>query len=486
MFHDPSRWVSLPTAPKGTAPRSRGNGEQAKTRGGERVSWPHTIPPAVDLETNRPGRYDRRSMASRIGVLGWVTGVLSAVLGALAFGAVLCLWFPAVLTTPALRDVYPMEIVRTTIKVTLGVAFVLGAAQHLPEAAEGAGPHRGGARAAGHAHGRLRGGGGHAGRAREPRGPRLVPARSLPALRHLRADRAALRPAAPAADLPARVADGPLALRGEPSARAAHRVPDHGARGDLLPLGGGAGAPGRGGRAAAGAAVRRGPAGRRFDPVHGAPSLPPGALALALPRDPPLEPADGLAGRLASAPGGHRGDARAVVRAALRARLRPGRGLRVRALRVVPGGADPRQRELALRAGPPPPGDAAVPPLASRGRAGGRQLRGAPAGDRPDLRHAVPAARPLARGLRPRGRARCPPTTGASSRIRSGARADRRPARSGPRGTSRARSGRRAAPSPPAGSRCRPAWRRCRPGRRRARARSAPPRSPGPPASGSC
>lgn len=65
-------------------------------------------------------------MASRVGVLGWVTGVLSAVLGALAFGAVLCLWFPAVLTTPALRDVYPMEIVRTTIKVALGVAFVLG------------------------------------------------------------------------------------------------------------------------------------------------------------------------------------------------------------------------------------------------------------------------------------------------------------------------------------------------------------------------
>lgn len=65
-------------------------------------------------------------MASRVGVLGWVTGVLSAVLGALAFGAVLCLWFPAVLTTPALRDVYPMEIVRTTIKIALGVAFVLG------------------------------------------------------------------------------------------------------------------------------------------------------------------------------------------------------------------------------------------------------------------------------------------------------------------------------------------------------------------------
>jgi sterol desaturase/sphingolipid hydroxylase (fatty acid hydroxylase superfamily) len=65
-------------------------------------------------------------MASRLGVFGFVTGVLSTVLGALAAGAVLCLWFPAVLTTPALRDVYPMEVVRATIKVTLGVAFVLG------------------------------------------------------------------------------------------------------------------------------------------------------------------------------------------------------------------------------------------------------------------------------------------------------------------------------------------------------------------------
>lgn len=65
-------------------------------------------------------------MASRLGVLGWVTGVLSAALGALAFGAVLCLWFPAVLTTPALRDVYPMEIARTAIKIALGTAFVLG------------------------------------------------------------------------------------------------------------------------------------------------------------------------------------------------------------------------------------------------------------------------------------------------------------------------------------------------------------------------
>jgi sterol desaturase/sphingolipid hydroxylase (fatty acid hydroxylase superfamily) len=78
-------------------------------------------------------------MASRIGVLGWITGVLSAVLGALAFGAVLCLWFPAVLTTPALRDVYPMDLVRATIKVTLGVAFVLGVASVLLKRRKGLG-----------------------------------------------------------------------------------------------------------------------------------------------------------------------------------------------------------------------------------------------------------------------------------------------------------------------------------------------------------
>jgi lathosterol oxidase len=78
-------------------------------------------------------------MASRIGVLGWVTGVLSAALGALAFGAVLCLWFPAVLTTPALRDVYPMEIVRTTIKIALGVGFALGVSSVLLKRRKGLG-----------------------------------------------------------------------------------------------------------------------------------------------------------------------------------------------------------------------------------------------------------------------------------------------------------------------------------------------------------
>ena len=85
-------------------------------------------------------------MASRSGVLGWVTGVVSTVLGALAFGAVLCLWFPAVLTTPALRDVYPMDVVRTTIKVALGVAFVLGVVSVLRERRKALGLTGGGSR----------------------------------------------------------------------------------------------------------------------------------------------------------------------------------------------------------------------------------------------------------------------------------------------------------------------------------------------------
>ena len=193
------------------------------------------------------------------------------------------------------------------------------------QAAEGARPHRRGPGAAGHAHGRLRGGGGHAGGAREPRGPRLVPARPLPALRHLRADRAALRPPPPQpvfrpewrtdlwhfgvshllVQLTVFLTMAPAAIF---------------FRWAVAP-----GAPGRGGRAALRAAVRRGAGGRRPHPVHRAPPLPPGALALALPRDPPLEPADGLAGRLAPAPGGHRGHARALLRAALRAGLRAGR-----------------------------------------------------------------------------------------------------------------------------------------------------------------
>ena len=72
----------------------------------------------------------------------------------------------------------------------------------------------------------------------------------------------------------------------------------------------------------------------------------------------------------------------------------------VPALRVVPGGADPRQRELALRRPALPPGDAPVPPLAPQRRPGRRELRRAPAGHRCAVRHLLSARVPVADGLR--------------------------------------------------------------------------------------
>jgi lathosterol oxidase len=57
---------------------------------------------------------------------GWASGVLSAVLGALGFGGVLCLLFPAQLTMPELREVYSMPFIRGLIHVVLVSSFVLG------------------------------------------------------------------------------------------------------------------------------------------------------------------------------------------------------------------------------------------------------------------------------------------------------------------------------------------------------------------------
>jgi lathosterol oxidase len=57
---------------------------------------------------------------------GWISGVASIVLGAMAFGAVLCLLFPAELTTPELRAIYPMGLVRALIQAVIVVGFVLG------------------------------------------------------------------------------------------------------------------------------------------------------------------------------------------------------------------------------------------------------------------------------------------------------------------------------------------------------------------------
>ncbi|HEX4953516.1 MAG TPA: sterol desaturase family protein [Thermoanaerobaculia bacterium] len=66
-----------------------------------------------DEESTRPGS-------------GWATGVTSVVLGGLGLGAVLCLHFPALLTSPELRAVYPMTWVRGAIETVIGLAFLLG------------------------------------------------------------------------------------------------------------------------------------------------------------------------------------------------------------------------------------------------------------------------------------------------------------------------------------------------------------------------
>lgn len=57
---------------------------------------------------------------------GKISGALSLVLGLLAFGAVLCFWYPSWLTTPDMRAIYPMALVRALIQFVLIASFSLG------------------------------------------------------------------------------------------------------------------------------------------------------------------------------------------------------------------------------------------------------------------------------------------------------------------------------------------------------------------------
>lgn len=57
---------------------------------------------------------------------GWISGVLSVVLGALGLGAVLCFYFPEWLTMPELRTRYPLVYVRGVMQAVLIAAFLLG------------------------------------------------------------------------------------------------------------------------------------------------------------------------------------------------------------------------------------------------------------------------------------------------------------------------------------------------------------------------
>ena len=57
---------------------------------------------------------------------GWWSGILSAFLGLLAFGAVLCLHFPQLLTTPEMRAHYPMPLMRMAIQAVIVAAILCG------------------------------------------------------------------------------------------------------------------------------------------------------------------------------------------------------------------------------------------------------------------------------------------------------------------------------------------------------------------------
>jgi lathosterol oxidase len=69
--------------------------------------------------TERPLGYERRFGK------GWISGVGAVALGALGVGAVLCIRYPALLTVPDARALYPLEVVRVLIQVVLIGAFAL-------------------------------------------------------------------------------------------------------------------------------------------------------------------------------------------------------------------------------------------------------------------------------------------------------------------------------------------------------------------------
>lgn len=58
---------------------------------------------------------------------GWWSGILSAFFGLLSLGAVICLHFPQLFSSPELRPHYPMHIVRILIQSLILGAFIFGA-----------------------------------------------------------------------------------------------------------------------------------------------------------------------------------------------------------------------------------------------------------------------------------------------------------------------------------------------------------------------
>jgi sterol desaturase/sphingolipid hydroxylase (fatty acid hydroxylase superfamily) len=57
---------------------------------------------------------------------GWISGVLSAALGLIGLGAVLCFHFPELFTTPEARALYPLPYIRALLHLVLVASFGLG------------------------------------------------------------------------------------------------------------------------------------------------------------------------------------------------------------------------------------------------------------------------------------------------------------------------------------------------------------------------
>lgn len=76
------------------------------------------------LDDRVAGIFDDAGSA-RVGS-GWISGTVSVFLGALSVGAVACFHWPALLTSPDVRAVLPMPVVRTTVQVVIGFGFLLG------------------------------------------------------------------------------------------------------------------------------------------------------------------------------------------------------------------------------------------------------------------------------------------------------------------------------------------------------------------------
>jgi sterol desaturase/sphingolipid hydroxylase (fatty acid hydroxylase superfamily) len=64
--------------------------------------------------------------SSRAFGTGWLSGVVSVVLGAIGLAAVFCFHFPSLLTVPELRSLYPVPFIRALLHLVLVWSFIAG------------------------------------------------------------------------------------------------------------------------------------------------------------------------------------------------------------------------------------------------------------------------------------------------------------------------------------------------------------------------